>query len=372
VLIVAPHLPLFDRQSGGLRLKSLMGMIARLGWTVTFCAAGPLEWGPECLRSPQGRAPYEAALLAAGVTRFVYGTDAMRAFLIGSGGRMRYAFLSFPDVARDVMPLVRSNCPWARVIFDTVDLHFLRMRREAEVRRDPGLARAAELMRQLELACARSADVTIAVSDEERALLLDLVPEVVVETLPNIFEMRADPPPGPRGRAGLLFVGGFRHGPNGDAVRWFADHVWPRIHAQAPDVVFRIMGSDPTPEVWALGRRQGIAVQGYVPDLTPHFDAARVFVAPLRFGAGMKGKVGQSLINGLPVVTTAIGAEGMSLVDGEHSLVTDGAEGFAEAVLSLLHDDALWLRLQARGRALIERTLAEAVVIRRLEAVFRV
>jgi hypothetical protein len=372
VLVVAPHLPLFDRQSGGLRLKALIGMIADLGWTVTFCASLPMEWGPQFLASPQGRATYEEALRAEGVTRFVYGTDGIRDFLVGAGGQMRYAFLSFPWVASDVMPLIRSHCPWARVIFDTVDLHFLRMQREAEVRRDPHLAHEAARMRQVEIACMRSADVTIAVSEEERRLLLDLLPEVVVETLPNVFQVPAGPPPGLEGRAGLLFVGGFWHVPNGDAVLWFAEHVWPRIQAQAPDVVFRIAGSDPTPEVLALGRRPGIEVLGYQPDLTPHFNAARVFVAPLRFGAGMKGKVGQSLVNGLPAVATPIGAEGMSLVAGEHLLVADVAEDFAEAVLGLLQDDALWLRLQAQGRALIEATLSKAVVARRLETLFRV
>jgi hypothetical protein len=372
VLIVAPHLPLFDRQSGGLRLKALIGMIADLGWTVTFCASLPAEWGPEFLASPPGRATYEAALRAAGVTRFVYGVDGIRAFLIESGGRMRYAFLSFPDVASEVMPIIRSHCPWARVLFDTVDLHFLRMRREAALRRDPSLAREAERMRQLELACVRSADVTIAVSEEERRLLLDLVPEAVVETLPNVFPVPAGDRPGPAGRHGLLFVGGFWHLPNGDAVLWFVEHVWPLIRARAPGVVFRIAGADPTPEVLALGRLPGIEVLGQIGDLMPLFDAARVFVAPLRFGAGMKGKVGQSLINGLPVVATPIGAEGMSLVDGEHLLVAETAEAFAEAVLSLLRDDALWCGLQADGRALIEATLSEAVVARRLETLFRV
>jgi hypothetical protein len=372
VLVVAPHLPLFDRQGGGLRLKTLIGMIAELGWTVTFCASFPMDWGPEFLAGPQGRAAYEEALRAVGVTRFVYGIDGIRAFLIESGGLMRYAFLSFPGVATDITPLIRSHCPWARVIFDTVDLHFLRMQREASLRHDPLLAREAERMQQLELACMRSADVTIAVSEVERRLLLDLAPEVVVETIPCVFQVPAGLPPGLDRRAGVLFVGGFWHAPNGDAVLWFVEHVWPLIRARAPGIIFRIAGSDPTPEVTALGRLPDVEVLGYVSDLTPQFDAARVFVAPLRFGAGMKGKVGQSLINGLPVVATAIGAEGMSLVDGEHLLVADAAGDFAESVLNLLDDDGLWARLQGEGRALIEKTLSPAVVARRLEALFRV
>jgi O-antigen biosynthesis protein len=372
VLVVAPHLLLFDRQAGGLRLKTLIGMIAELGWTVAFGTSLPGDWGPDFLVSPQGRATYEEALRSVGVTRFIYGVAGIRTFLIEAGGRMRYAFLSFPGVASDITPLIRRHCPWARVMFDTVDLHFLRMQREASLRSDPLLAREAECMKRLELACMRGADVTVAVSEDERRLLLGLVPDAVVETLPCIFNLPATPPPGPACRADLLFVGGFWHTPNGDAVLWFVEHVWPRIHAQAPGLVFRIVGADPTPEVLALARLPGIEVLGHVPDLTPHFDAARVFVAPIRFGAGMKGKVGQSLANGLPVVATAIGAEGMSLVDGEHVLVADAAEDFAECVLSLLDDDGLWIRLQAQGGALIEKTLSRAVVARRVEALFRV
>jgi hypothetical protein len=372
VLIVAPHLPLFDRQSGGLRLKSLIGLIADLGWTVTFCALLPMDWGPDFLAGPEGRAGYEGALREVGVTRFVYGVDGIRAFLIEAGGRMRYAFLSFPSVASDVTPLIRFHCPWARVIFDTVDLHFRRMQREAELRCDPVLAHEAERMQQREFACMRSADVTVAVSEEERQLLLDLVPDVVVETVPNVFRMPAGALKGPSRRSGLLFVGGFWHAPNEDAVLWFVEHVWPRIRAESPGIVFRIAGADPTPEVLALARLPDVEVLGYVPDLTPYFDAARVFVAPLRFGAGMKGKVGQSLANGLPVVTTAIGAEGMSLADGEHLLLADNARDFANCVLTLLDDDRLWGDLQVRGRAHMEGTLSEAVVARRVETLFRV
>jgi hypothetical protein len=372
VLIVAPHLPLFDRQSGGLRLKTLIGLIASLGWRVIFCASYPADFGPEYLGTPLGRAVYEKALREAGVVRFVYGIVGIRAFLIEAGGEMRYAFVSFPEVALEIIPIVRLHCPWARVMFDTVDLHFLRLEREAALMGDNGRLRDARRMRQIEMACLRSADVTIAVSEDERRILLDLAPEAVVETLPNVFRVPVGLPPGPEGRQGLLFVGGFWHVPNGDAVLWFTEQVWPLIRAHAADLVFRIVGADPTPEVLALGRLPGVEVLGHVPDLAPHFNRARVFVAPLRFGAGMKGKVGQSLVHGLPVVATPVGAEGMALEDGQHLLVAETAKAFADRVLTLLRDDALWQRLQRDGRALIEATLSEAVVARRLEALFHV
>jgi glycosyltransferase involved in cell wall biosynthesis len=112
-------------------------------------------------------------------------------------------------------------------------------------------------------------------------------------------------------------------------------------------------------------------VLGYVPELSPYLDNSRVFVAPLRFGAGMKGKVGQSLAHGLPVVATPVGAEGMQLEDGVHLLVAETPEVFAEQVLRLLRDDDLWTALQREGRTLIQETLSEDVIREQLDGVLR-
>lgn len=371
VLVVADHLPLFDQQSGGLRLKTLIGMIARLGWRITFGSFVPEE-GPGPLATEAGRQRYEAVLTDSGVSGFAYGLDGIRHFLAARGGRMRFALVSFPGVASDVIPLVRGLCPWARVFYDTVDLHFLRMERQAALTENPALRRDARAMRERELACFRTADVTLAVSEPERQLLLDLVPEIVVETLPNIFETPQGPPAGIEGRRDLLFLGGFWHQPNVDAVLWFTDEILPLIRAEVPEIIFQIAGSNPTREVVALGDRPGIEVLGYVPDLKPIFDAARVFVAPLRFGAGMKGKVGQAMISGLPVVATGIGAEGMGVEHGRHLLVAEAPEDFAAHVVTLLREDALWLSLQQQGQVLVEATLSERVVRERLARLFHV
>lgn len=371
VLIIADHLPLFDRQSGGLRLKTLIGMMGRLGLVVTFCSYLP-RGCPDLLQPETVSRRYENALREAGVSQIVYGLDEMRLRLRDIGGSIRFAFVSFPVVAREVIPILRIYCPWARVIFDTVDLHFLRIGREAALRGSAELQREAETMREVEFACMRMADVTITVSEEERAMLLDLLPEVVVETLPNIFTLPHPPPPGLSGRRGVLFLGGFLHGPNIDAVRWFVSEIWPRLRAEAPDLVFTIAGANPPAEVLALSVVPGVEVLGYIPDLAPVFAEARVFVAPLRYGAGMKGKVGQSMAFGLPVVATSIGAEGMGAVDGVHLLRADAAEEFAESVLLLLRDDVLWRNLAAAGRRLVSATLSEQALSRRVAELFHV
>lgn len=362
-MMVAAHmLPLFDQESGGLRLKTLIGLFGKAGWSMAFASLADLDHQPGVLATTDARNHYEAVLRDAGVERFLYGQAEIGQFLAKAGHDLDWAFVSFPAVAVELLPLIRSYCPTARVAYDMVDFHGLRMMREAALTDNPALVEAAERQRAVEISCARAADVTIAVTENERAAMLDLASDVVVEVLPNVFEpLRQEPGP-VHGRRDLLFVGGFWHKPNGDAVRWFVDKIWPLICRDEPSLLLRIVGANADDEVLALGTRPGVEVLGFVPDLTPLYEQHRVFVAPLRYGAGMKGKVGQSLMHGLPVVATSVGAEGMDLQNGVHVLVADEEEDFAAEVLRLLRDDALWSQLAARGRAHIEQTLSVNVI----------
>ena len=369
ILVVAPHLPLFDQSSGCLRLKTIISMMGADDWSIAFGSMFDLNGQPGVLANAADRGRYEGVLREAGVSSFLYGPDEITNFVEKQGGDLAWAFLSFPHIAAHFMPVIRSHCPTTRIAYDMVDFHSLRMRREAELSSDSELLAAAERQRAVEVACASAADVTFAVSVEEKAVLLDAAPVAVVEVLPNIFEPPFASPPGPEARKDLFFVGGFWHRPNGDAVRWFVERILPLIQREAPNIILRIAGANADDEVLALGRQPGVEVLGFVPDLAPLFDRHRVFVAPLRYGAGMKGKVGQSLAYGLPVVTTPIGAEGMGLRDGTHLLIASEEEAFALQVLRLLSDDALWSRLSIAGRALIERTLSVDVVRGQLKAV---
>ena len=147
-----------------------------------------------------------------------------------------------------------------------------------------------------------------------------------------------------------MFVGGFRHPPNVDAVQWFVNDVFPLIRSRLPAVRFHCIGSDVPAAIAALAREPGVEIHGYVADLAPYLDGARIAVAPLRFGAGVKGKINLSMAHGQPVVATACAIEGMHLHDGDNVLVADDAAGFADAVVRLYHDAALWQRLADNGR----------------------
>lgn len=362
ILIVADLLPLFDQASGGLRLKSLIDMMGEAGWPMVFGSFSGLDTQPGVLSTPEGRARYEDALRRAGVTQIIYGASEIDHYIASTGQKLQWVFLSFPNIAFRFLPIVRRHCPETRVIYDMVDFHSIRLAREAELHHDPNIRQQAEEMRSIEIACAAAADITIAITEEEKTALLAIVPEAIIKVIPNVFEVPPCVPQDPSGRDGLFFVGGFWHKPNSDAVRWFAQDIFPRLREAIPDLVFRIAGANAGDEVLALAQQPGIEVLGFVEDLESLYQRHRVFVAPLRYGAGMKGKVGQSLANGLPVVTTPVGAEGMGLQNDTHLLVADGKEAFVAQVLRVLDDDQLWMRLSVAGREHIRDHYSTAAV----------
>jgi O-antigen biosynthesis protein len=372
VLIADDFPPLHDQQSGGLRLKTLIDIIGEQGWPMVFASRFPRSGLPGVLSKEAGITRYQTALQEAGVKSFAYGLDEVDEMIAALGAKLRYAFLSRPHVAHDFIPCVRSHCPTATIIYDMVDFHALRIAREAELKHDANLLATAKEIKAIEVAAARAADITIAISNDEKSAVLDLVPTAVVDVFPNIFTMTIADPPGADKRTGLFFVGNFWHKPNVDAMTWFVKKIWPQIRGELPKCHFRIAGSYPSDQVLALARTPGVDVLGFVPDLGPLFDSARVFVAPLRYGAGAKGKVGQSLAYGLPVVTTAIGAEGMNLLDGEHALIADDPVAFASQVVRLLRDDALWTHLQARGRSLAQSAFSVEALREKVVDLFHV
>ncbi len=273
-------------------------------------------------------------------------------------------------VLEQVLDDLRRFAPQAPVLFHLMDLHFLRLEREAALDGSAATAAAAGAMRARELALIRRVDCTITHSTFERDLLARAAPEAPGVVWPFMFTFHGTEA-GFAPRRDFVFLGGYRHGPNVDAVRFFAGEVMPLIRAALPDARFIIAGANPGPEVQALAGPH-VVVTGMVEELRDVFDTARVFVCPLRFGAGTKGKISTAMAYGLPVVTTSCGAEGMELTDGREVLIADGPAALAEACLRLHRDAALWRRLSRAGQALVRtrhspemgrRVLAEAIEI---------
>ena len=340
VLVIDATTPMPDRDSGSVRLFELLRLLVEEGCAVTFFPDNGLD---------DGR--YTQDLRALGVEAWTQPwLGSIPDWLARHGARFQLIVVSRHYILSPLLPLLRRHAPQARIVFDTVDLHFLREQREAAERGDDAMLRASERTRIAELALIHAVDRTWVVSPVERTLLAEIAPNATVDVVSNIHRVRGRGP-AMREREGLLFVGGFRHPPNVDAALWLADGILPRIRARRPDVTLSLVGSDAPLEVLALGEREGITVHGHVPDLEPLIDAHRFSIAPLRYGAGVKGKVNQALAHGLPVVATRCAVEGMGLRHGVDALVADDADGLAEAVLAAYDDESLWNRLVDGGLA---------------------
>jgi GT2 family glycosyltransferase/glycosyltransferase involved in cell wall biosynthesis len=360
ILVLDSYTPTPDRDSGSVRMVELLTLLEQAGCGVAFFAQNLAHDGPYTLELQQRGIEVWWAPWIRGLA----------SWLERHGPRFDAIIVSRHYILSPLVDMLRALAPQARLVFDTVDLHFLREEREAAQSGNAEALRTAQRTRATELALVRACDTTWVVSPVEQQLLRSLVPGADVRIVSNIHPVRDDPP-GRDGRAGLVFVGGFRHPPNVDAVLWFVRAILPRLRAQVPSLELSIVGAEAPPEVLALAGEPGVVLLGHVPALEPLLDRCLASIAPLRFGAGIKGKLNQSLARGLPTVATSCAVEGMFLRDGEDVLVADTEADFAAAVLRLLEDPALWGRLQAAGlentRRHFSRDSARAVLLPWLE-----
>jgi glycosyltransferase involved in cell wall biosynthesis/SAM-dependent methyltransferase len=341
ILFVEWEIPKIDRDSGSRTAFYFIEILTLLGYEVTVLPTN-LEYADR----------YNRMLEDIGVRCLHAGnTPSIVAHLKARGHVYDFVVLNRGPVAYPILDLVKRHCTDASIIFNTVDLHFLREMREAEMSGDrKAMDQALETKRQ-ELELVEAADATIVLSQFERTELRDLVPHANIVVLPLVFSDVDSAPPGFDERKDILFIGSFPHKPNIDAVVYFANEVYPLIRAKRPDIDWHIVGSAPTPEVLALGESPGITVHGFVNDIDPLFRSVRATVAPLRYGAGIKGKIATSLAYGVPCVATSVAAEGMEVRDGEQLIVADSAAQMAEAILALYEDRDLWTRMSTAAQA---------------------
>ncbi|MCC8625997.1 glycosyltransferase [Xanthomonas vesicatoria] len=339
VLILDECVPQPDRDSGSLRQFNLIRLLREEGAHVVFVPTR---------REHAGR--HTRALQQLGVeVWYAPFLDGIGSWLRTHGPRFAVVLLVRHHVAHACLPLLKQYAPQARTLFDTVDLHYLRERRGAELAGDANLLRSAERTRVRELEIMAATDVTLLVSAAEQAQLRADAPQIRTALLSNLHEVAGSGHSFAQ-RRDLVFVGGFRHPPNVDAVQWFISAIFPQVRAQLPDVEFHCIGAD-LPEALKLLADEcpGVRLHGHVPDLVPFMDSARIAVAPLRFGAGVKGKINLSMAHGQPVVGTTCAVEGMHLRDGEDVCVADAADAFANAIVQLYQDAARWQTLADNG-----------------------
>jgi glycosyltransferase involved in cell wall biosynthesis len=354
-LVIDERLPVAGRDAGSQAILSHMRALQHLGYAITFVAADEL--------APAAAATLEATGVTCCAAPFYAGVEDV---LRRQADCFDVVYLHRVSIATRYLGLARRYMPRARILYSVADLHHVRLERQAAVEARPELLAVSRRVRLEESVAAWSADAVITHSAEEAETLGRLVPEATVYRVPwQVPERTASAPFS--ARAGVAFVGSYAHTPNVDAACWLVEAVMPLVWQTDPDIECLLVGSD-MPEAIRILARPGVLVLSHVAELGDLFDRVRLTVAPLRYGAGIKGKVLESFASGVPCVMSPIAAEGMGLPESLLALVGEDASALA-ALICRLHRDADAHRKAARaGRELIHENHGETSVTAALQA----
>lgn len=341
ILVIDHHVPQPDRDAGSRSTRAIIDTLLNMGLSVKF-------WPQSFAFDPI----YTTQLQQAGV-EVVYGTrsaDAFDRWLDIWAEDLDYVLLNRPGVAAEFLPTLRSRTA-AKLLFYGHDIHHEREAASARLNQDAAALAAAGQTKQLEMGIWSQVDVVYYPSHTETEQVKASLPGVEARTLPLLALAPVECAPlATRTRDRILFVAGFGHPPNVDAALWFVKEVFEIIRLRRPGARLVLAGSNPTQAVQEFAG-PNIEVTGYLSEeaLNALYDGAGVAVVPLRFGAGVKGKVVEAMHHGLPLVMTSIGAQG--LPDAEQvALVANGVESMADNVVALMSDDALWQACADAGR----------------------
>ncbi len=358
-LIIDENLPHPDEDSGSVRMYRIVESLIKLGYKVTF-------FPYNTTRDDR----YARPLQQMGV-EVVYGHVPIGKFIRENGQYYDVVMLSRPRIASFFMDYCKVYCKGAQILYDTVDLHYLRLTRQADYEnghKKKQLLAESRKMELIEKHLMNQADKTLVVSTIEKELLTkDGV--INVEILSNIHEIdERSYEYGYDSRKDLLFVGGYQHPPNIDAVKWFVSEIFPLVRQELPKVRVHIVGSRmPESLRTFLKGHDGVIVDGFVEDMAPLLRTTRVFVAPLRFGAGVKGKIGQAIEYGIPIVTTSIGAEGMYMKDDVSCKEADSAEDFASAIVALCSNKKTWDKVRLNAKTVLDKNFSKEKALKDLK-----
>ena len=354
IIVIDSYMPRYDRESGSRRLFQLLKIFKELNYHVIFVADNGVK-----------EEPYNSELQNLQVetiyTQEGYGTT-IETQIKNLLPIVDLAWICRPEINEKYLPPIRQQSN-LKIIYDTIDLHYLRLKREWELSADKDLTKSTKWidMQARELKIAHQADLTITVTSVEQEILQQQgVSNVAV--VPNIHTPYQGKSKSFQEREGILFIGSYNHPPNVDAVLWLCQEIMPLVWSKIPDVKVTLLGNEPKSEVQNL-QSDRIIVPGYVEDVSHYFLNHRVFVSPLRYGAGMKGKIGQSLEYGLPVVSTAIGTEGMNLVPDINVLEANTTEIFAQQIIRLYQDQSLWQHIASCAESAIAPYTPESVKV---------
>ena len=349
ILIVDRYIPEPNRDAGSRAMFDTIKALIDIGWIVKFWA-----WSWTTFTKGYGQFLQDLGVeIFGGVTQAHFPT-----WLAQNASEIDCVLLSRAIVAADYLDHVKQ-LTHAKLVYYGHDIHFARMRLQAQITKNRRLIEEAAKMEETERQLWRAADLVLYLSDEEietvRSLENGTKARAVTPYSFHKFVSRSAPPTG----ANVIFVAGFAHAPNVDAAIWLVENILPLVRREHNDVKLSLIGSHPTLEVRALTRR-GVEVTGFVgeDELAKRYASARVAVIPLRFGAGVKLKVIEAMQSGLPIVTTPVGAQGLKDLANIVPVCEDES-AIARAVLRLLADEEAWRRQAAAQLAYVRQRFSE-------------
>jgi|GEM_PF-3014880 len=308
-------------------------------------------------------------------------------------------WIEFFYVADYYLNEIRRFQPWATVMVDTVDLHYKRLERQADYlqnqvryvinakQEQKPLGEEHKVqdhfnysarVRQDEMKVYQRADKVIAVSEDDKRLLMEEIPEGKILYIPNIHRQHEDFPADKinpwHKRNGLVFVGNFYHNPNVTSAIYIKHELAPLLEKEVGKTPIFIVGTNPPYAVKTMMRFGAMAKQfkvtGHVASTFDYLNRAKVSIAPVLFGAGMNGKIGEAMAAGVPVVTTPLGAMGMGLTHEVNCLVGSTPEGFVAQVKRLYEDEDLWNRIRDNAKDFLASSLADKELVLKLKKEF--
>lgn len=363
IVVVDHYVPHFDQDAGSRTMYQYLRLFTDMGFNVKFVGDNFFK-----------HEPYTSMLQSLGV-EVLYGAHMQRSFkkwIREYAEYINFFYLLRPHIAEKYIDLV-SGQENSKIIYNGTDFHYIREARQYRLSKNPEALISARRWREREFKLFAKCDIVFTISEYEKFLLSNKMPGKHVTVIPTFIYEDGFPLGTHRSfdeRFSISFVGGFAHAPNVDGVLWFAEEVVPTLLRRIPNLVINIIGSNP-PETIRRLQSKNVNVTGFVDDLEleKYYDETRVTIAPLRFGAGVKGKIIESIAHAIPVVTTKVGMEGITHAEDVVECASNAAE-FVEKIISIYDNEIVWNEIRRRQTEYAERYLstryAESVLRREL------
>lgn len=341
ILVVDHYVPHYDKDAGSRTLYQYLQYFTKIGLNVKFIGDNFHK-----------HEPYTSKLQQMGI-EVLYGVfyrDNWKQWMKENAKYFDYIYLHRVHVAMKYIDFVKKNTS-AKILYNAVDFSFLREERQYQVTGDPKYLKQAEENKKQEFYLFKQSDTVLTISEYEKELLKKEMPEKDVYVIPTfIYDIKKISNKAEYSdRKDITFVGGFCHDPNVDAVLWFTKEAFPKIVKIYPNIILNVIGSNPPKEILAL-KSKNINVTGFVSDeeLERYYTKSRLIIAPLRFGAGVKGKIIEAIAHGVPVVSTKIGAEGIPESSGIIAIAKT-LDQFTDKVIELYNTERKWDNIRQKS-----------------------